>query len=321
MSYHCKTISYAWAQARGQLHVLRKAVPVAEIINNKNTPDSVRNKLLLIENIRQFAIDSLGLKNTKNYQKMYDQKGQPILKVVIASEKYALKALKWKFPIIGSFEYKGFFDFSEAEKLENELIAKGYDTEISDVAAWSTLGWFKDPILSSMLFQDEGHLADLIIHEMTHSTIFIKNQHELNENLANFIGKYGALAFLKAKFGADSPELTNYLEDLSFSEVNENFLSGASKELQKYYESDYFIKSNQKDSLKNQKLTEIKKRRDSLLVANQRVVRSTMVPNNAFYVGYLTYHSKQNEFEQELKNTYKNDFKKYLNELKQRYSK
>jgi predicted aminopeptidase len=319
--FNCKNVKYALQQANGQLKVLRKAVPVSKILADPNTPDSTRQKLLLIEEIRQFAIDSLGLKNTKNYQKVYDQHGKPLLKLVIASDKYELKPLKWKFPFIGTFEYKGFFNFDDAYKLETELKTKNYDTYISDVAAWSTLGTFKDPILSEMLYQDSGNLADLIIHEMVHSTIFIKNNHALSENLANFIGKHGALAFLQHKYGASSPQLNEYLDDLRFSDAHEQLMGQASKILNSYYQSEAFRMSAKKDSLKNIQLMLLKSQRDSLLQQYNRQIRRNFVPNNAYYVGYLTYHAKQNEFEDELKNIFKNDFRKYLNSLKSRFNK
>jgi predicted aminopeptidase len=317
--YNCSSIKYALAQAGGQWKVLRKAVPVKQLLADPNLPDSTKQKLLLIGQIRQFAIDSLGLKDTKNYQKLYEQHGKPILKLVIASDKYQLKALQWKFPIIGSFDYKGFFDFEEADKLEKELQHKGYDTQISDVAAWSTLGWFKDPILSSMLDYDIGSLADLIIHEMVHSTIFIKNNHELNENLANFIAKYGAEAFLIHKFGLEANELKEFKDELQFSDQLEQLLVLQSAQLQVFYNEPSFLVAQQKDSLKLGFLKNLKLKRDSLFEAYQRVPKRNILPNNAYYVGYLTYHAKQKSFDKELNTKYLGNFKAYLKELKNRY--
>ena len=118
--------------------------------------------------------------------------------VVMACEPFALKPKEWKFPIIGSVPYKGFFKKERAEALKAELEKEGWDVMVRNPGGWSTLGWFTDPILSKMLMRSEGDLANLIIHEMSHATIFVKDSVEFNENLATFIGDRGAELFLIA---------------------------------------------------------------------------------------------------------------------------
>jgi predicted aminopeptidase len=120
-----------------------------------------------------------------------------------------MEAVEFHFPIIGNFTYKGFFDSTMATQELKIWKQKGYDTDLGQGIAYSTLGWLPEPILSSMLFYSEGKLASLIIHEMTHGTIFVKNEHETSENLANFIGEYGAKRYLKAKYGNESDEYQN----------------------------------------------------------------------------------------------------------------
>jgi predicted aminopeptidase len=322
---NCKLISYGIGQAKGQLKILSNTVPIKDILDDPKAPDSLKKRLMFLSEIKEFAIDSLKLKDTKNYQKLYDQKGKPILWVVIASDKYELKALKWDFPIIGSFDYKGFFDYQKAVNLENELKTKGYDTEISEVAAWSTLGWFKDPILSSMLFRSDGGLADLIIHEMTHNTIFIKNNHELSENLANFIGKHGAEAFIDFKYGISSAEHVTFQERQTYLERYNHYMVKSVNKLNNLYQSDAFKSSANKDSLKLNLLTNIHLAKDSLYIGLKNIskpsISKTNIPNNSFFVGYQTYNSKQSNFETELKEKYNNNFKQYLSDLKDRYNK
>src|SRR5690606_16862314 len=131
---------------------------------------------------------------------------------------FALKPVEWKFPLLGSFPYKGFFEYDMALKEKAKLDGDSLDTNIGVVGGWSTLGWFKDPILSNMLLRSEGDLSDLIIHELTHGTLFVKDSVDFNENLATFIGKKGARRFLKQVFGVNSKEYIQYEEGSKDSE-------------------------------------------------------------------------------------------------------
>jgi predicted aminopeptidase len=316
--YTCKSIRYGIDQGVGQWKVLKNAVPVKEILNDPKQPDSVKIKLLLIEEIRKFAVDSLGMTNSKNYQKLYDQGGKPILKLVIASEPYTLKVKQWKFPFIGSFDYKGFFKFADANKLEKELQQQGYDTYQANVAAWSTLGWFKDPILSSMLEETNGDLADLIIHELTHSTLFVKNNHELSENIANFVGKYGSILFMTHKYGKNSAELNEYLKDIEFQVAYKNFHMEVAQKTQKLYIT---IDTSQKVLLKKQHFENLKQQRDSLYKTWNVKNFSKKPLNNAYLVGFLTYNSQQDSLENLLNTQYKGNFKLMFNSLKKQYIK
>ena len=159
-------ISYGLKQAKGQLHIVWNAKPVTDFLQDPAFPDSLKAKLRLIEQVRKYAIDSLGLKDTKNYKTLYDQKGEEIMWVVTASEPFELKQKEWVFPILGAVPYKGFFEKEKAIELKNELEKEGLDVSIRNPGGWSTLGWFTDPILSKMLERGEGDLINLIIHEM-----------------------------------------------------------------------------------------------------------------------------------------------------------
>ena len=109
-----------------------------------------------------------------------------------------MRAYEWSFPFLGRVPYKGFFDRGAAIEEDSLLRLKGYDTGIGNIRGWSTLGWFKDPILSGMLENSEGALANLIIHELWHGTLYVKDSADFNENLASFAGEQGALLFLQS---------------------------------------------------------------------------------------------------------------------------
>jgi len=205
-------VIYGLKMGKGQLHIVMNARPVQECLNDKDFPDSLKSKLILINEIRRYAIDSLSLKDSPNYTCVYDQHDKPAIWVVTACEPYSLHPKQWKFPIVGTVPYKGFFNKEEALNEQLKLNAEGYDTKLGSTNGWSTLGWFKDPILSNMLYQSPGNLAELIIHELTHSTIFIKNNVQHNENLANFVGETGAKKFLAYRFGRVVAMVTHSFE-------------------------------------------------------------------------------------------------------------
>ena len=203
---------------------------------------------------------------------------------------------------------------------------QGYDTDIGDVSAWSTLGYLKDPILSTMLRRREGSLANLILHELTHGTLFVKNDLELNENLASFVGDLGAIRFLKQKYGPESKELLAYEFSKKYNDAYSRHVFRGIKRLDSLYVT--FGTSMEpdplKDSLKKNMITKILNDADTLLTGKITLKANTRrnwdpLPNNAFFISYQTYKSRQNIFLIEYKTKFGADFKKYLTYLKEKY--
>ncbi len=313
-------------QAKGQYKVITQSRPIAEVMADPAFPDSLKKRLLLVNEIRQYAIDSLGLKDTDSYHKLYDLKGKPIAYMLIVAHQYELVPVTWKFPIIGEFPYKGFFELEKVKKERDDWKAKNYDTRISEVAAYSTLGWFKDPILSSMLTYDDGRLAEVLIHEMTHATVFIPGKVEINENLANFVGDYGAERFLKYKYGVISKQVLEYQENKVFGDKFVKHINRGTLSLDSLYKTfkptDAVAK---KDTLKYHFIEKIVSSIDTLYQAlpNAKPHKFDIkkLPNNAYFVSFKTYNAKQNEFEQEFNVKFKRNFKAYLAYLKTEYNK
>jgi predicted aminopeptidase len=235
--WNWQLVVYGVRQGYGQVNMVWNAKPIEEFLTNPDFPDSLKTKLRLIQEIRQYAIDSLGLKDTENYKTLFDQKGEEIMWVVQACEPFQLKAKQWKFPVVGTVPYKGFFEKQKALDERAKLEADGYDVSIRNPGGWSTLGWFTDPILSGMLKRNEGDLASLIIHEMVHATIFVKDDVDFNENLASFIGDTSAYYFLASKYGNASAEFTQYWqEDQDYRRYSKHILRGT-RALDSLYQS------------------------------------------------------------------------------------
>lgn len=321
--FYWELVGYGLRQAQGQLHIIWNARPVKELMEDPSFPDSLKLKLKLIDEVREYAIDSLGLKDTDNYKTVFDQKGEEIMWVVTACEPYRLKAKEWKFPILGSVPYKGFFEKDRAFALREELKQEGWDTSIRNPGGWSTLGWFTDPILSKMLERSEGDLANLIIHEMVHATIFVKDSIDFNENLATFIGDRGAERFLQHKFGRTSKEYQTYVqEDQDYVRYINHMKRGAQK-LDSLYNTMSVVDSvDQKKKLKNAMIQKIVSTMDTLsLVLNaQPSARfKDRLPNNTYFMNVIRYQSKQDIFWEEYMNTFQLDLKKYVRYLSEKY--
>jgi predicted aminopeptidase len=315
-------LQYGWMQALGQAKILWQARPIEAVLADPTFPDSLKNKLQLIQEIRRFAEDSMGLNPSKNYTTFYDQKGKPVLWVLTACPPYELKAYEWHFPLLGSFSYKGFFELSKAQIAEQEMQALGYDTDIGEVLGWSTLGWFKDPVLSNFLQRSPGHLADLIIHELTHGTLYVPNNVEYNENLANFVGYRGALLFLRHKYGEDSPEMRQYVQSMSDKKRFINFVLQASRSLDSLYHSfSPEMTDSQKSAAKRQHIKKIMQALDTVQFASDHYCNyfADFTPNNTFFMEFIRYNKQQNAFEEEFYQQFGGDFKKYWRYLKATY--
>jgi predicted aminopeptidase len=324
LAYNFSALRYGIQQGIGQAEVLWNAVPIEKLQKGGNLPDFVLQKFKLIETIKHFAEDSLGLRPTENYTSYYDQHGKPILWVVTASPEFAIEAKEWCFPIAGCFPYKGFFDWKKAEKEEQFLHEQGYDTEIDEVNAWSTLGWFKDPVLSSMLERSAGSLANLIIHESTHATLYVKDSVQFNENLASFIGRKGAEQFLKHHFGLDSDEYKSYTERHDKRGLFSTYMRSAIAQLDSLYNT--LPEEMPLAEKRTRKATWIQELKEGLLrieyYADPEEGRKRLEkfqPNNAYFSGFSTYARKLPELEKQLDVEFNGNLKEMIIKFKNKY--
>ncbi|WP_281616171.1 aminopeptidase [Flammeovirga sp. SubArs3] len=319
--YHEETV-YGIRQGAGQLDIIFNAKPLQEYLDNPSFSQQQKDKILLIQEIRQFTIDSLGLDESESYTKMYDQKGKPILWTVTACDPFKLEAKKWSFPIFGTFSYKGFFDIDLAKQSRDALRKEGYDAEVGEVAAWSTLGILNDPILSSMLNRNTGSLAHLIIHELTHGTLYAMSSISFNENLADFVGDEGAKRFLIYKYGKTSDEYIHYISRKDDRKTFSEYILKGSNELDDLYNSfTEEMSVEEKQEAKNKKIEEIKAGIQDLDFANYRYCNyfNDFTPNNTFFMSYKRYREKQNEFKEQFDNEFNGDFHAYMDYLKDNY--
>lgn len=317
-------ICYLSVQVKGQLSLIINTVRVEKVLNDRNYPDSLKQKLILLEEIRQYAFDSLGLTRSDNYTTYYEQHGKPILWIVTASYPYELKPYEWTFPIAGKFSYKGFFRYEDALAEEKKLKEQGFDTSVDEVSAWSTLGFLKDPVLSSMLTREPGSLANLIIHELTHGTLYVKDNVDYNENLASFVGDVGAKKFMAFKYGLASREYERYEKSMQLNRQYSEVALRCADRLDSLYKT--FTENTSMEEKHRLKSKLMKECSDTLYAYAEEVRRifpkfyvDTAKLNNAYFIDFRRYRAQQNIFEEEFKNRFNSDFKKYIQYLKQTY--
>jgi predicted aminopeptidase len=202
-------------------------------------PEAEKNRLFVeqIQDIRRYAQEELGLNLGKNYTRYVKIDRDYLAAVVSASAADSFTRHEWKYPVVGSLPYKGFFNIEDARKERAKLEKKGLDVWIRGVDAFSTLGWFRDPLYSYMRDYPPDRLADLIIHESLHATVFLKGQAQFNEELAEFVGSEGARLYMESRYGADSPEYENMLTAETDYKRYVTFIQGLIRELNDLYES------------------------------------------------------------------------------------
>lgn len=316
IGWYWSLIVYGMSQGMGQLNIIWNARPIAEVLNDPTFPDSLKSKLHIIDEIKAFAIDSLGLKDSQNYKTVFDQKGKELMWVVTASEPFQLKPKTWNFPVVGTVPYKGYFSKDKALAEMKRLQDEGWDVGVRNPGGWSTLGWFTDPILSGMLERNEGDLASLIIHEMVHATLFIKDSVVFNENLASFIGDSAAYAFLAAKYGMQSPEYSTYVYEVLDHQRYSNHVLRGSMALDSLYKT--FIESDSYDFKKSKKdmlIQKIVDCMDTLTLHKYKIPTrrfKEQPPNNDYFLNYRRYQSKRTNFKIELEEKYHGDLREMI---------
>ncbi len=181
--------------------ILRARRPLPEVILDPATDERTRGKLTFAMEARKYAIEVLELDVGNSYTSFTQLDKDTLALVLSAAQKDRLASKTWWFPIVGSVPYKGYFSVSGALNDQAKLEADGFDTYLRPTAAFSTLGWFSDPLLSSLMRLDEVDLVETVLHELSHNHLFVKGQVRFNESFATFVGRAGAIEFFCTRDG------------------------------------------------------------------------------------------------------------------------
>jgi len=177
------------------MKILAARQPLDRVINDPATDEATRSKLVLAQQAREFAIHTLELDAGKSYTSFTRLKSDTLALVLSAAYRDRLQFRTWWFPVVGHVPYRGFFSQAAAEKAQASLEAEGLDTYLRPTAAFSTLGFFADPLLSTLLRYDSVDFVETILHELAHNHLFVRSHVRFNESFATFVGRVGAIQF------------------------------------------------------------------------------------------------------------------------------
>jgi predicted aminopeptidase len=288
---------YTMKQGAAFLGYLGRAVPLEEIGEKGETERAFAAE---VNRIRAFAMGELGLKQSKNYTRYVAIDRDYLAAIVSACSPVAFERHTWWFPVVGRVPYKGFFNAEDARKEAAQLRDKGLDVWVRPVDAFSTLGFFRDPLYSYMTAYPVRRLADLIIHELVHATIYIKSDAEFNERLAEFIGKEGARRYIERYYGADSDEYRAIDAENAGNRAFVAFVQSIIKDLDAVY-GDGALSREEKGTRKAAIITAAQEdfaaRYDELFDTENYRGFSTMQINNAYLDLYRLYNEEDSYFE------------------------
>lgn len=208
---------------------------IASVIADPSLDAAQRDRLRVAWFAREFALRELGLEASESYQSVVLLDRPAVSYVVAAAPADRLEAYRWCFPFAGCLPYIGYFDRRDAVRERDRLRSLGYDTQLRGVDAYSLGGWFPDPLYSPILHRARGSIANTVIHELTHGTVFIPGEARFNESLASFVGDRGALLFLTQRYGADSSTVRETLAFDRDEERWETHLRALARELEAVY--------------------------------------------------------------------------------------
>lgn len=194
----CSTFGYYAQSITGHFAVLRSTRPIHDVIADPSTPDALRERLTRAQEIRAFASQELGLPDNGSYTAYADLRRPFVVWNVFATRELSLELKQWCYPVVGCAGYRGYFDRAAADREADALRAEGYEVNVAGVPAYSTLGWFSDPLLNTFIGGSEGQLASLIFHELAHQVVFVGGDTTFNESFATAVEREGVRRWLAA---------------------------------------------------------------------------------------------------------------------------
>ncbi len=195
----CSSFGYYMDLMAGHSALLEQQKPVSEILADNQTEPKLRQLLQTSQKIRNFASKELYLPENDSYRMYADLKRQYAVWNVVATKEFSTKPKKWCFMLVGCLSYKGYFSKEEAIAYANELKSEGYDVYVAGAKAYSTLGWFDDPLLNTMMYKSEARRAGIIFHELAHQVVYIENDSSFNEAFATTVEQEGIRQWLAKK--------------------------------------------------------------------------------------------------------------------------
>ncbi len=212
----CHTIGFYGQAVKGQYQIFAHQQSIEKLLAAADTPQPLKERFELLRDLRAFASNDLRLPTDSHYRNYVDVHRPFVVWNVEAAPEFSMEPKTWWYPLLGSLEYRGYFSKQGATNYGASLRAKGYDVSVGGVGAYSTLGWFKDPVLNTFIFEPDADLAEIIFHELGHQRLFARGDTDFNEAFATTVGQEGARRWLTAR--GNSSGLKAYLAHLQRSD-------------------------------------------------------------------------------------------------------
>ena len=210
MTSACSSVSYYYQAAKGQWQLVSKRQPIEQLLADQTLDEKLKQRLLLSQTLRSFASEQLALPDNNSYRYYADLGRSHVVWNVFATEPYSVEAKRWCFPIAGCVAYKGYFSEQAARHYAGQLEQQGFETYVGGVAAYSTLGWFDDPLLNTFIYRSDVWLAALIFHELAHQQYYLPGDTTFNESYAQTVELAGVERWLASAGDASAEKLAAY---------------------------------------------------------------------------------------------------------------
>lgn len=232
----CSTVSYYSQAVGGHLKLMRAREPIDKLLSAETTDEELRAKLQTLIDARQYAVDTLKLPNNDSYNTYVETGRRYVTWNVVAAEEFSLNAKTWCFPVAGCVNYKGYFAEENANEYAQELIDQNLDVNVGGASAYSTLGWFDDPVLDTMLSGGDIRYVGTLFHELAHQLLYIKDDSNFNEAFASFVEQEGIRTWLTDRNELD--RIGRYNDHLGRSADFSALLKTTREALQSVYSQD-----------------------------------------------------------------------------------
>ncbi len=193
----CSTLSYYHQSFQGQMELLAARQPIDEVLADPGISKPVRAQLQMLKKARAYAVTELGLPDNDSYKTYADLHRSAVVWTVVATQALSLEPYTWCYPVFGCLAYRAYFSQADAVREAQQLKQAGYDVYVAGIAAYSTLGWFDDPFLNTMLGWDEARLVGTLFHELAHQQMYIADDTEFNESFAMTVQREGVRRWMR----------------------------------------------------------------------------------------------------------------------------
>ena len=194
----CTDAGYYWHSTTGHLEIMNERVDIDELLADDDLDSKLRARLVLVQEMRQFSIDRLGLPDNGSYSSYVNLQRPYVIQNLFAAPELSTRLHQWCYPVIGCASYRGYYDETRLLAYIKELQSEGLEVHVGRVPAYSTLGWFDDPVLSSFINWPDYRLAGLLFHELTHQQLYIDDDTTFNESLASAVQQVGTILWLQS---------------------------------------------------------------------------------------------------------------------------